>query len=124
MDENTHGNNPIPLIFHIPSANASRFIATYTALTIHNVFLVPSVSYFANTVFVCIRPCSGVLNNIKTIIMLNICNELPDMYIMMAFIGSALAGASATSHAFFIFSVSISSGEEGFRVWDLELAVR
>lgn len=46
------------------------------------------------------------------------------MYIMTAFMGSAFAGASATSHAFLIFSVSISSGVEGFRVWDLEIAVR
>lgn len=120
----THGNNPIPLIFHIPSANASRFIATYTALTIHSVFLVPSVSYLAKTVLVCTRPCSGDLNSMNTIMMLKICSELPDMYIMMAFMGSAFAGASATSQAFFIFSVSISSGEEGFRVWDLEVMVR
>lgn len=60
----------------------------------------------------------------NTIMMLKICSELPDIYIMMAFMGSDFAGARATSHAFFIFRVSISSGEEGFRVWDLEVAVR
>jgi hypothetical protein len=40
---------------------------------------------------------------------LKICNEFPDMYIMMAVIGSCLSGASATSHAFLIFKVSVSS---------------
>lgn len=34
-----------------------------------------------------------------------------------AFIGSCLAGAMATSHAFFILSVSISSGVGGTRVF-------
>lgn len=33
----------------------------------------------------------------------------------MAFMGSCLAGAMATSHAFFILSVSISSGVGCFR---------
>ena len=54
--------------------------------------------------------CIGVLNSVKTIIMLKICNELPDMYIIIAFMGSDLAGAMATSQAFFTFSVSVSSG--------------
>lgn len=39
----------------------------------------------------------------------------PVMYIPKAFIGSCFAGAMATSHAFFIFSVSISSGVGAFR---------
>ena len=51
----------------------------------------------------------GFLNAIVTIIILNIWSELPDMYIMMAVIGSCLTGASATSHAFFSLSVSVSS---------------
>jgi hypothetical protein len=33
------------------------------------------------------------------------------MYIISAFMGSCFAGASATSHAFLSFSVSVSSGE-------------
>lgn len=53
----------------------------------------------------------GALNSMNTIMMLNICRLLPDMYMPMAFIGSCLAGAIATSHAFFSLSVSISSGE-------------
>lgn len=60
----------------------------------------------------------------KTIMMLKICSELPDMYIMMAFIGSALAGASANSHDFFIFSVSVSSRVGDFRACDLAEAER
>jgi hypothetical protein len=51
----------------------------------------------------------------KTIMMLNICNEFPDMYIMMAVMGKLLMGAKATSHAFLSFSVSISSGVGGLR---------
>ena len=45
----------------------------------------------------------------KTIMILNICSELPDMYIMIAFMGSCLAGASASSHDFLSFRVSVSS---------------
>lgn len=51
----------------------------------------------------------GFLNNIKTIMILKICSELPDMYIMIAFMGSCLAGARASSHDFLSFSVSVSS---------------
>lgn len=53
----------------------------------------------------------GALNSMNTIMMLNICRLLPDMYMPMAFMGSCLAGAIATSQAFFSLSVSISSGE-------------
>jgi hypothetical protein len=45
----------------------------------------------------------------KTIMILKIWSELPDMYIMIAFIGSCLAGARASSHDFLSFSVSVSS---------------
>jgi hypothetical protein len=62
-----------------------------------------------------IRACIGVLKSMKTIITLKICRELPDMYIMMAFTGSCLAGAIATSHAFFNLSVSVSSVVAGGR---------
>lgn len=58
----------------------------------------------------------GPLNNINTIIMLNICSELPDMYIMMAFIGSCFAGAMASSQDFLIFNVSVSALVGGLRV--------
>ena len=57
----------------------------------------------------------GALNNMNTIMMLNICRELPVMYIPIAFIGSCLAGASANSHAFLSLRVSISSCEGGLR---------
>ena len=56
-------------------------------------------------------PLIGFVKSIHTIMMLKICSELPDMYIMMAFIGSCLAGASASSQAFFSFSVSVSSAD-------------
>jgi hypothetical protein len=49
---------------------------------------------------------------------------LPDMYIMMAFTGSCLAGAIATSHAFFNLSVSVSSGVAGRREAALEVVER
>ncbi len=109
------GNNPIPLTFHIPSPNATRFIATYIALTIHSVFRVPSVSNLVKTVFVCSSPWIGFLKSMNTIMILKIWRLLPDMYIMMAFMGRALAGARASSHDFFILSVSVSSGVGGLR---------
>lgn len=120
----THGNNPIPLTFQIPSPSAKRFIATYIALAIHSVFFVPSVSYLVNTEFVCKSPWIGFLNSMKTIMMLKIWRELPDMYIMIAFIGNALAGARASSQDFFILSVSVSSGVGAFRSCALDAAER
>jgi hypothetical protein len=60
----------------------------------------------------------------NTIMMLKICKELPDMYIIIAFMGNAFAGPSAISHAFLSFKVSISEGEGGFRRgWDWVLEV-
>jgi uncharacterized membrane protein YkvI len=50
----------------------------------------------------------GFLNSMKTIMMLKIWSEFPDMYIMMAFIGICFAGARATSHDFLSLSVSVS----------------
>ena len=44
----------------------------------------------------------------KTIMMLNICSELPDIYIIIAFIGSAFAGARASSQDFLSLRVSVS----------------
>lgn len=55
----------------------------------------------------------GFLNNMKTIMMEKICSELPDMYIMIAFMGRDLAGARATSQDFFIFRMSVSSAVGG-----------
>lgn len=55
--------------------------------------------------------------------MLKICNELPDMYIMIAFMGRALAGASANSHDFLSLSVSVSAVVGGFRAGVLEEVV-
>jgi len=107
----TYGSNPIPLTFHIPKASAKQLQAMYTNLTPNNLDLVPSVSNLANRGFMLKIEVIGVLNNMNTIMMLKICNELPVMYIPIAFIGSCLAGPMAISHAFFIFSVSISSVE-------------
>lgn len=61
-------------------------------------------------------PVIGFLNSIKTIIMLNICSVLPDMYIIIAFMGRALAGARASSQDFFSLSVSVSAVVGGLRV--------
>ena len=55
-------------------------------------------------------------HSIKTIIIEKICNEFPDMYIMIACIGICFAGARAISHAFFNFNVFISIPVGGFRV--------
>ncbi len=46
------------------------------------------------------------------------------MYIMIAFMGSAFAGARASSHDFLILSVSVSSGVGAFRSCALEAAER
>lgn len=54
------------------------------------------------------RPWMGALKSMKTIMMLKICRLLPDIYIMMAFIGICLDGANAISHAFLSFKVSVS----------------
>ena len=51
----------------------------------------------------------------NTIMMLKIWSELPDMYIMMAFIGSCLAGARAISQDFLSLRVSVSSGVGALR---------
>lgn len=48
--------------------------------------------------------------------MLKICSVLPDIHMPMADMGRDFAGAMATSHAFFIFSVSISSSVGGLRL--------
>ena len=52
--------------------------------------------------------------------MLKICKELPDIYIITAFMGSALAGAKANSQDFFSLRVSVSEEVEGFRAAALE----
>lgn len=52
--------------------------------------------------------------------MLKICRVLPDMYIIIAFMGSALAGARASSHDFFNLRVSVSIRVGGFRAGVLE----
>ena len=54
----------------------------------------------------------------NTIMILKIWRLLPDMYIMMAFMGSDFTGARAISHDFLSFRVSVSSGVGGFRGWD------
>ena len=68
---------------------------------------------------------SGFLKSMKTIIMLKIWSELPDMYIIIAFMGRALAGARASSQDFFSLRVSVSARVGGFRLGVLEeVAVR
>ena len=68
-------------------------------------------------------PVMGFLNSMNTIIMLNICSVLPDMYIMIAFMGRALAGARAISQDFFSLSVSVSAVVGGLRVGVLDEVV-
>ena len=60
----------------------------------------------------------------KTIMILNIWSEFPDMYIITAFIGRAFAGARANSQDFLILRVSVSSVVGGLRVCCLEAAER
>ena len=56
--------------------------------------------------------------------MLKICSELPDMYIIIAFMGRALAGARASSHDFLSLRVSVSAVVGGFRAGVLEVVER
>lgn len=88
-------------------------MSTYTALTNSILPRNVSESNFANTLLVLIRPWMGPLNSINTIMMLKICRLFPDMYIMIAFIGTCFDGARATSQAFLSFSVSVSTGLDG-----------
>lgn len=53
---------------------------------------------------------SGFMNSIAVIMILKICRELPDMYIMIAFMGMVFAGAMAISHAFLRKRSSVSTG--------------
>ena len=78
--------------------------------------LLPSLSNRSKAWFVAIMPIIGFLKAMPTIIILKICNELPDMYIMIAVMGSCLTGASATSQAFLSLRVSVSSVVGGVRV--------
>lgn len=87
-------------------------------------FLVPSVSNFLKTSFVDSMPVTGFLNNIKTIIILKICSVFPDMYIIIAFIGKAFAGARAISQDFFTFRRSVSAVVGGLRLGVLEVVAR
>ena len=106
-----YGNNPIPLTFQMPSASARQLQPTNAAFTISMSFLFPSVSSLEKVFWMFRTAWMGPLNSIKTIMMLKICKLLPVMYIPIAFIGNCLAGAMASSHAFFNLSVSISSCE-------------
>jgi len=57
----------------------------------------------------------GPVKSIPTTIMLKIWTPLPDMYSIKAFIGTDLAGAIATSHAFFCLSDSTSASRGACR---------
>lgn len=98
------------LTFQIPRANKTSCMNTYTTLTPTRRALVDGPSYFANAALVLIKPWMGPLKSMPTIIILKICKLLPDMYIMIAFMGICLDGAMAISHAFFSFKASVSSG--------------
>lgn len=111
----TYGNRPIELIFQMPTASAKNCIATYTSFVCRIWPELLSVWKRSKAWFVLIRPTMGFLKAMKTIMMLKICSELPDMYIMMAVMGRPLTGPRATSQAFLTLSVSLSSAEGGFR---------
>ena len=111
----TYGKRPMAFTFQMPTANATSCMATYTSFVWSSFDGLPSVVNRSKAWFVFIKPTRGFLKAMKTIMMLKICSELPDMYIIMAVIGRDLTGASATSHAFFSFSVSISSVVGAFR---------
>lgn len=55
--------------------------------------------------------------------MLKIWRELPDMYIIIAFMGRALAGARASSQDFLSLRVSVSARVGGLRVGALDEVV-
>ena len=104
------------LIFHTPTAKATNCIATYTSFVCRIWARLLSVWKRSKAWLVPIRPTMGFLKAMKTIMMLKICSELPDMYIMMAFIGRDFAGASAISQDFSSLSVSVSARVGGGRV--------
>jgi len=58
----------------------------------------------AKAVFIAATLLNGLISNMNTIPMLNICTPPPDMYNMKACIGSDFAGEMARSHARFSFS--------------------
>lgn len=118
----TYGSRPIPFTFHTPSASATTCIATNASFTCRIWPRLPGVSNRSNVCCVLRMPMIGFLNAMNTIMMLNICSELPDMYIMIAVIGRFLMGPRATSHAFFTLSVSTSSGVCCFLADDAEAA--
>jgi hypothetical protein len=121
------GSSPIPFTFQMPKPSINKLHRIYTSFTPIKRPDVPGVSKGAN---VRCRPrtaITGVLNNVKTMKTEKIWRLLPVMYMPasrsaivrsyipygddapIAFIGSCFAGPNATSHAFLIFSVSISS---------------
>lgn len=112
---NPYGNRPMALIFQIPTPSATSWHTTYTNLTCNNWEERESDWKRSKAWFVFIKPIKGFLNAIKTIMILKIWRELPDMYIMMAVMGRPLTGASATSQAFLSFKVSISAVVGGLR---------
>jgi len=63
---------------------------------------------------------AGFVKSITVIMIEKICRVLPDMYIIIALIGSCFAGARAISQAFLIFKSSVSAavgGLIGFRAF-------
>ncbi len=105
----SYGNNPMALTFHTPSPSSISCINTYTSFTKIIFPFVRSVSYLAKALFVFRRPWIGPLKSMKTIMILKICKLLPDIYIIIAFMGSCFEGASAISQAFFSLRASVSA---------------
>lgn len=85
----------------------------YANLTGHSLVCVLSLSNLANVEPTVESALSGFMNSIAVIMILKICRELPDMYIMIAFMGIVFAGAIAISQAFLRKRSSVSTGVGG-----------
>lgn len=117
------------MIFQIPRARASAFVAMKASLTMIISCFLLSDSNRLNVLLMFIMAVMGVLNSIAVIMSEKICSELPAMYIPIALIGSCFAGAIATSHAFLSFRESVSACVGGLRAgvlefFDLDTVVR
>lgn len=106
----TYGKSPIPLTFQIPKAIVAICSPMYANLTGHSLVWVLSLSNLANVEPTVESALSGFINSIAVIMILKICRELPDMYIMIAFMGMVFAGAMAISQAFLRKRSSVSTG--------------
>lgn len=100
----------MPLTFQIPRAIVAICSPMYASLTGQSLACVRSLSKRAKVEPTVESALSGFINSMAVIMMEKICRVLPDMYIMIAFIGMDFAGASASSQAFLRKRSSVSVG--------------